>query len=117
MGNKIVCLDCRKTFNQGTDFKDRREGVCPECGKGMLLLPHLFKPPRKNDDKKWDVVKYLIDNGFHYHHVYENIEHRNGLISWQNYVPYPEKMIDAREFVEKYRDQKINFNKAEDHGN
>lgn len=113
MGNKIVCLNCQKSFNQGTDFKDRREGVCPECGKDMLLLPHLFKPPRKNDDKKWGVVKYLIDNGFHYHHVYENIEHRNGLISYQNYVPYPDNIRDAKAFVEKYQSQKVKLNKQE----
>ena len=118
MGNKIVCLDCQKSFNQGTDFNDRRERVCPECGKDMLLLPHLFKPPQKKDHKKWEVVKYLIDNGFHYHHVYKDAaSKRKSLVSNENYADYPERMIDAREFVEKYRDQKIKFNKAEDHGN
>jgi len=118
MGNKIVCLDCRKTFNQGTDFKDRRNSVCPECGKDMLLLPHRFRPPSENDGKKWEVVKYLINSGFHYQHVYkEAASKRDSSVSSENYAHYSEKMIDAREFVEKYRDQKLKFNKAEDHGN
>jgi hypothetical protein len=84
----------------------------------MLLLPHRFRPPRLNDGQKWEVVKYMINSGFHYQHVYNDAaSKRNSSVSNENYADYSEKMIDAREFVEKYREQKIKFNKVEDHGN
>lgn len=68
--------------------------------------------------KKWEVVKYLIDNGFHYQHVYKDAaSKRKSLVSNENYAGYPENMIDAREFVIKYEDKKIKFNKAENNGN
>ncbi len=67
MGYKSVCLDCRKAFSQGTDFtKFKRNKVCPDCGKPMSFLSEKFKPPRKTDDKKWAVVKLLVENGFDY---------------------------------------------------
>ena len=59
MGHKVVCLDCRKSFSQGTDFRNRKETVCPDCSKQMTLLPHRFRPPKNDDTKKWEVVKYF----------------------------------------------------------
>ena len=105
MGNKVVCLDCKKSFSQGTNFNDRREMICPECGKQMTLLPHRFRPPKITENKKWEVVKYLVENGFYYQHVYENVETKNGVTYLINYVDYPENMRDAKEFVEKYKSQ------------
>jgi len=51
-------------------------------------------------------VKYLIENGFHYDHVYQKIETNiNGVTSYQNYATYPDNIRDAKEFVEKYKEQ------------
>lgn len=105
MGHKVVCLECKKSFSQGTDYNDRKEANCPDCGKPMTLLPHRFRPPKKTEDKKWETIKFLIDNGFYYQHIYEVVETKNGVTNYQNYAKYPDSLRDAKEFVEKYKDQ------------
>ena len=72
----------------------------------MRLLSHRFTPPKKTDDKKWEAVKYLIENGFYYDHIYQNIEINSiGVKIYQNYATYPDNIKDAKEFVEKYKEQ------------
>ena len=105
MGHKFVCIDCKKSFIQGINFKDRKEANCPNCGKRMILLSHRFRPPKKTEDKKWETIRFLIENGFYYQHIYEKVETKNGITSYQNYVEYPDNIRDAKEFVEKYKDQ------------
>ena len=106
MGYKAVCLDCRRSLNRAIDFGSEREYPCSECGKPMTLLSHLFKPPKKTDIKLWKTVKYLVGNGFRYQHIYETVEKKNGvIISYTGYVPYPDNLKEAKEFVEKYKEQ------------
>ena len=106
MGYKAVCIDCRKSLNRAIDFGSEREYPCSVCGKPMTLLSHLFKPPKKTDTKLWGTVKYLVSNGFHYQHIYETVEKKNGvIISYTGYVPYPDNLKEAKEFVEKYKEQ------------
>jgi hypothetical protein len=106
MGNKVVCLDCKKSFSQGTDFKDRKEANCPDCGKPMTLLPHRFRAPKISEDKKWETVKFLINKGFYFQHIYENITKTiNGFTNYENLVSYPDNIREAKEFVERYKDQ------------
>ncbi len=106
MGYKAVCIDCRKSLNRAIDFGSEREYSCSVCGKPMTLLSHLFKPPKKTDTKLWETVKYLVDNGFRYQHIYKIVEKKNGIIiSKEGYVPYPDNLKDAKEFVEKYKEQ------------
>lgn len=64
MGYKSVCIDCRKSLNRPLDTDSDRFYPCSLCGKPMTLLSHRFRPPKKTDDKKWETVKYLIENGF-----------------------------------------------------
>lgn len=109
MGFKSVCLECRKALNRSLDPGADRQYPCSECGKAMIVLSHRFRPPKKSDDKKWDAVKYLVDHGFYYDHVYQKIETlSNGVTIYENYVPYPENIKDAIEFVKKYRQQAKN---------
>ncbi|UFH36539.1 hypothetical protein [Flavobacterium acetivorans] len=106
MGHKSVCLECRKSLNREIDSNSERIYPCSECGKPMTLLPHRFKPPKKTEDKKWETVNFLIEHGFYYQHVYENVEvKKSGIIVYENYAKYPENIKDAKEFVEKYKDQ------------
>ena len=105
MGYKVVCLDCRKAFSQGTDFENFRESVCPDCGKKMVFLNQKFKPPKKTNKEKWETVTFLIEHGFYYQHIYEKIEMKNGTILHQNHVAYPENLRDANDFVVKYKAQ------------
>jgi hypothetical protein len=71
----------------------------------MRLLPHRFRPPKIIDNSKWDTVKFLVDNGFYYQHIYETIETNDHSIKLQNHVKYPGNLMDAKEFVEKYKSQ------------
>ena len=102
MGHKSICLNCRKAFNQGSDFKNRIASSCPDCGQLRILVPHRFRPPKTTEIKKWEVIKYLIDNGFRFQHIKD--------IGKSNYVAYPETMKGAIEFVIRYKDQSIDFN-------
>lgn len=106
MGHKKVCLECKVTLNRPFDSGSELTYPCSECGKEMTLLPHRFRPPKKTEDKKWETVKFLIDNGFYYQHIYENVTKTvNGFIKFENLVNYPENIRDAKEFVEKYKSQ------------
>ncbi len=71
----------------------------------MTLLPHRFRPPKMTDKSKWDTVKFLVDNGFYYQHIYEPLENNNRINKPENYVEYPDNLRDAKEFVEKYKTQ------------
>lgn len=95
MGHKNVCVNCRKSFSLGTDLDNIREGNCPQCGKRMEQVSHRFRPPKKTDLKKWEVVEYLLQNAFYYDHIQDP--------EYNSWVPYPENMKDAIEFVKKYK--------------
>lgn len=105
MGHKLVCIDCKKAFNQGTNLENIKESNCPNCGKQMILFSHRFRPPKMTDTKKWETVRFLIENGFYYQHIYEIVETKNGITTYENHVEYPDNIRDAKEFVEKYKNQ------------
>ncbi|GAA4437313.1 hypothetical protein GCM10023091_16340 [Ravibacter arvi] len=100
MGYKLVCLDCQKAFNLESDFVERakQSEKCPECGQVAIRYLHRFRPPKKSDDKAWEVVRFLYENGFAYHRHITNAD-RSG------YEKYPETMREAREFVERMKFQ------------
>ena len=103
MGYKDVCLTCRKAFNRGTNVDTPKKAKCSECGNETVSVNHKFQPPRKLDKKKWEVVAYLIEHGFRYDHVYEEICY--GL--YLQYGRYPENMNEAKEFVESFDNKGI----------
>lgn len=110
MGYKKVCLDGRKSFNRLADLEKVHISKCPQCEKQMTELYHLFQPPKQTDIKKWDVVKFLVENGFRYYHIreIESIDKRTGKVTeYQNYAKYPESMKNAKEFVELYKEQAV----------
>ena len=95
MGHKKICLDCRKSYSQGTNFLNQVETNCPECGNPMVLVDQKFQPPKSTDIQKWEVVKYLIQNGFYYQRITDLKE--------TGYATYPENLRDAKEFVDTYK--------------
>lgn len=106
MGHKKVCLECKVCYNRPFDNGSELTYPCPECGKQMTLFPHRFRPPKKTEDRKWETVRFLVENGFNYQHIYENvIKTKSGFIKYENLVSYPENIIEAKEFVEKYKNQ------------
>jgi ribosomal protein L33 len=98
MGYKDICLICRKAYNRGTNMETPAKLKCPECGENTVAVNQKFKPPKKLDLKKWEVVKFIIDNGFSYDKLFEEIE-GDGFIQIGK---YPENMRDAKEFVKKF---------------
>lgn len=101
MGYKKVCLECRKAFSLGTELTNKSNLTCPECGNQATLFNHLFRPPKRDDIKKWKVVEFLKNQGFIYQHIY--IEYSTSGCSGQ--LQYPETMAEAKEFVKTYKDQ------------
>jgi hypothetical protein len=101
MGHKKVCFKCRKAFSTYNNNVDKINLTCPECGEQMSLLNHAFRPPSKDDSKKWEVVEFLKNHGFFYQHIYSVW---TGKV-YEGLVNYPEVMAEAKEFVEKYKRQ------------
>lgn len=103
MGHKNVCFNCCKAFN--VPYEGIREAACVTCGAPMIQLPHRFRPPKKSEDAKWKTAKFLVEEGFPYHHVYNRDETSGNYNQHENYVEYPENLKEAREFVVQYKAQ------------
>jgi hypothetical protein len=103
MGHKNVCFNCCKAFN--VPYSDNREKLCLECGGGMVRLPHRFRPPKRSEKSKWETVKFLVEHGFPYHHVYQRDETAAHYNRIESYTEYPESIREAKEFVVKYSAQ------------
>lgn len=97
MAHKIVCIACRIAFNRGLEEDKERTHQCPGCEMPMMVLSHRFQPPKRNNSNGWETVQYLLSSGFHYQQVLDN----------DCEIPYPMHLKDAREFVEKYKDQAL----------
>jgi predicted RNA-binding Zn-ribbon protein involved in translation (DUF1610 family) len=109
MGKKL-CLDCKKSFNMSSEDLMRSNFKCPECGNLAIAVTHRFRPPKVDDNRKWEVVKFLIKNGFPYQHISNYESDRHGIQRFVKYAQYPENMIDAIEFVEQYKIQALKNN-------
>lgn len=104
---KKLCLNCKKSFSMSSEDLKLSNFKCPECGNPAIAITHRFRPPKTDDNRKWEVVKFLIDNGFPYQHITIYEADRHGIQRFAKYAQYPENMIDAIEFVEQYKDQAI----------
>ncbi len=88
------------------EFQSGHTYTCPGCGKEMKIMTHRFRPPKNSENHKWELVEYLVLNGFKYQRIYEKIEEK-GKTTYLKQVAYPENLKEAKIFVEKYRDQAI----------
>lgn len=96
MGHKKVCLECRLTLNRPFDSGSEQTYPCWNVENDETFsTPHPFRPPKKTEDKKWETVKFLIENGFYYQHIYEIVETKNGVTNYQNYAKYPETIFET----------------------
>lgn len=103
MGHKHVCVECRVVKNLGSGYSNFHEANCSNCGRAMRFITHRFRPPKKKDNKGWHLVKYLIENGFAFQHVYQIGKSEYYKTPTNNYIPYPHTLKEAKEFVEKYK--------------
>lgn len=96
MGHKLVCFNCREAKSLGLDNEkwEKQNKICTKCNEEFRILDHRFRPPKKEDVKKWKVVEFLYDNGFRYEHISDN--------ELRSYAKVPETMKEAKLFVEKY---------------
>jgi hypothetical protein len=112
MGHKVVCLTCRKSFSKGLANLHAPEN-CSECGNRYIFYDQRFRPPKQNDLAAWKVVSFLYEHGFVYQHIYDrsDIDKEYGwgktAIYGGHMVNYPTSLVDAREFVVKYKTQAI----------
>lgn len=104
MGYKDICLKCRKAFSRGTNYTTPRLEKCVDCGSKTYDVNHKFRPPKKSQIKKWEVVAYLVQNGLRYEYLYKYIE--PGVLHQQNGI-YPETMREAKELVEKFKKKEL----------
>ena len=98
---KYLCLNCRRTFKRPVEGKGERP--CPHCKLTAVRMGHKFRPPRLSAYREWEVIKYLVNNGFYYDSIPIKDEHGNeiGLVS------YPLTMDDAKEFVQEYKEHAL----------
>ena len=97
MGNKSVCLNCRIAFSHGMDYDCIISKRCPQCNAEMINVDYKFKAPKKDDIKRWEIIKYLLGNGFYFQHIYRDDDYINAEL-----VKYPQNIREAKIFVEKY---------------
>jgi DNA-directed RNA polymerase subunit RPC12/RpoP len=90
-----VCLECRKAFKRHNDI-DALTMKCPECGGNAHRTSRKFKPPKRSDLEQWKKVRFLLEHGFRFFSVRDDTG---------AYTRYPATLAEAREFVQKFRDQ------------
>lgn len=92
-----VCFQCRKSFKKP---QSPESSFCPKCGGSLTELSRKFSAPKSTDKAQWEKIKYLIEHGFLFQSVYEQLEDGG-----QYKVAYPKSIKEAQEFVIKYREQ------------
>lgn len=100
MGFKLVCVSCRNSFSIGTDFTIEHTKNCRNCGKESHVLNQKFKPPKKKDKKRWQIVEFLIEKGFDFSSAYFPLADEKGKYIASLQVNYPQTMEDAKLFVQ-----------------
>ena len=86
-----VCFACRKSFKKPASLSQR---LCPDCRGPLTQLSRKFKAPKARDLSQWSKVRYLVDHGFRFYPVYEQLD--SGALMR---VEYPRTLAEAQEFV------------------
>lgn len=67
-----ICLKCRRSVKElynsrfwgGAEYLDTNRLPCAICHGEMYYVGKHFAPPRKNDDKQWKKLEWMILNGW-----------------------------------------------------
>ena len=102
----FACFTCRTAHKRG--FKGSPAEfpltmACPVCQDDMVNVGRHFKAPKKSDIAQWKKVKFLVEHGFVFQHVYQTGE--DGRVYYQ--VDYPKTLEEARQFVVLYASQAL----------
>jgi hypothetical protein len=65
----------------------------------MLAMGKRFRPPRRDDHRRWALVAFLAQHGFRYQQVFRTVQGE------RQPVPYPDSMEAARPFVLAFKQQ------------
>ena len=92
-----ACLECCKSFKRTLEkpSRDPETMVCPNCAGTAYNFGRHFKPPKAQDKKQWEKIRFLFTHGFRFQKIRPV---RNSAES----IPYPETLKEAEEFVVKY---------------
>lgn len=92
-----ACFDCRKSFAKDAQDAPRK---CPECAKPMIDMGAYFKPPRKLNKKRLEVMKVLADYGFKFNTKDSKIYIQNRILQAKN--PRLADVIERIDMVKQY---------------
>lgn len=101
MSYKSVCTNCKKAFNQGNNFEQPISLVCPQCRQPMFFANQKFKPPKKEDNKKWEIIKALFEGGYDFQSFYQEVYPNN------NFVSFPKKLNEVESFLQAYQNRML----------
>ena len=68
-----------------------------------MRMGQKFRPPRLSAHKEWEVVEYLVRNGFYY----DSIRTENGPGIEADLVTYPSTMDEAKLFVRENQEHAL----------
>jgi hypothetical protein len=92
----FACLECCKAFKRQVDVKSIPEQLtCPQCGGTAHNFGRHFKPPRQNDSRQWEKIRFLFGHGFRFQKIRVGPGHHDT-------VAYPETLEEAKRFVAQY---------------
>ena len=100
MGFKLVCTECRLSFSAGNETEVKHSKKCRSCGRPAHLLHHKFKPPKRTDKEKWQIVAFLISHGFDFSSAYIPLADQKAKYLGHLQIDYPQTMEEAKLFVE-----------------
>ena len=71
MGYKNVCVNCRISLSEGTNYElFNTNKTCPTCKSKMYFVNEKFKAPKKSNDKEWKIIEYLLLSGYDFRNPY-----------------------------------------------
>ena len=97
MGYKNVCINCRISLSEGTNYElFNTNKTCPTCKSNMYFVNEKFKAPKKSNDKEWKIIKYLLLSGYDFRNPY--CGHEQCI-----YFEFPMSLQEAEAFIHEMR--------------
>ena len=97
MGYKNVCINCRISLSEGTNYElFNTNKTCPTCKGKMYFVNEKFKAPKKTNDKEWKIIEYLLLSGYDFRNPYCG---REQCI----YFEFPKNLQEAEAFIREMR--------------
>ena len=97
MGYKNVCVNCRISLSEGTNYElFNTNKTCPICNGKMYFVNEKFKAPKKSNDKEWKIIEYLLLSGYDFRNPYCGQEQCI-------YFEFPKNLQEVEAFIREMR--------------